>query len=247
MDFGAAVSQRGYDVKTAADRFLVYSSAFRNLKIFATYTGTTTIPAAGVNTVTFTHNLGYYAPCIVIYNGSTTLGQNTSYFMSDSFSDLELNIYTDRVEVKVDDTFDNGNSAAGDTVYFTCYQFIDTFDTYAASSINSGTATGASSDDYGFRISKAGFDVKTCADVDCILSSSFFTNIIHKKGIDTTGTVAHSLGYLPAFLCYLKYDGDSFLSLNNNSFAVDTSNLYFDQLNAGDSNYYVILKTKQTA
>lgn len=244
MDYGSKVSQRGYDVKTAADRFLVYSSAFRSLKIFATYTGTTTIPAAGTNTVTFTHNLGYFAPCIVVYNGSTTLGVGSSYFMSQSLAALDLNIYTDRVEVLVADTFDLGFSNVGDTVYFTCYQFIDTFDSYTASIIASGTTLGASSDDYGFRISKPGFDVKTCADVDCILSSSFFTNIIHKKGTDISGSVAHSLGYLPAYLGFKKYSGDTFLSLNNESLAVSTANIFCD-LAAGDTFYYVIFKSKQ--
>lgn len=245
MDYGAAVSQRGYDVKTAADRFLVYSSAFRTLKIFATYTGTTTIPASGTNTVTFTHNLGYLAPAIVVYNGSTTAGQSSSYFMSDGFSDLEIAIYTDRVEVIVDEFFDEDLSNVGDTVYFTCYQFIDTFDSYTASTINTSTSTGASSDDYGFRISKPGFDVKTCADVDCIISSSFFTNIVHKKGIANAGdTVAHGLGYIPSFLSYIKYDGDSFMTLNNNSYSVDSTNVYFANLNPDDDYYYVIFKTR---
>jgi len=82
-DFGAAVSQKGYDVKTCADRFLVYSSAFSNLKINNVYSVSTTIPTAGnINTITITHNLGYFAPVIVIYNGSTTRGITNSFFMS---------------------------------------------------------------------------------------------------------------------------------------------------------------------
>lgn len=44
-DYGAAVSQKGYDVKTCDDRFLVYSSAFQNLKIYNTQSVNTTVPA----------------------------------------------------------------------------------------------------------------------------------------------------------------------------------------------------------
>lgn len=243
-DYGIRVSQQGFDVKTCADRFLTCSSSFRSLKVFSVATGTTTIPASGTNTVTFTHNLGYFAPCIVVYNGSTTLGLGTSYFMSESQVGLELNIYTDRVEVLVSDTFDDGFSNTGDTVTFTCYQFIDTFDNYTAPTISADTTSGASSEDYGFRISKEGFDVKECADVDCVISSSFFTNMVHRKGTDTTGEVEHGLGYIPSCLAFKKYNGDSFLSLNNESVTVDTGSIYFD-LAAGDVMYYVVFKTRQ--
>lgn len=244
MDYGASVSQKGYDVKTAADRFLVYSSAFRSLKIFGTSTGSTTIPASGsgiTNNVTYTHNLGYFAPCIVVYNGSTTLGVGTSYFNSDSAFQLPLSITENSITVGVDEFFDQGFSNYGDTVYFTFYQFIDTFDSYTASTINTSTTSGAASSDYGFRISKAGFDVKTCADVDCVISSSFFTSIVHKKGTDTTGTVAHSLGYIPAYLGFIKVSGVLYLA--NDLIAADTTNLYCT-LNPGETFYYVILKNR---
>jgi len=244
MDFGAAVSQKGYDVKTCADRFLVYSSAFQTLKIFATATGSTTIPALGsgiTNTVTLTHNLGYRAPCIVVYNGSSTLGVGLSYFMADSAFQLPLSMGLNSVSILVDEFFDQGFSNPGDTVYFTIYQFLDTFDNYTANTINSDITSGATSDDYGFRISKEGFDVKTCADIDCVLSSSFFTSIIHKKGTDISGTVNHGLGYIPAYLGFVEASG--ILYLANDVAAADTNNIYCI-LNPGETFYYVILKQK---
>lgn len=242
--WGSKFAQQGYDVRDAADRFLVYSSAFRTLKIFAVYTGSTTIPGSGENTVTFTHNLGYYAPAIVIYNGSTTLGQNTAYFMADNNAGLDIRIFTDKVEVPVPDTFDDGYSAVGDTVYFTCYQFLDTFDSYTASIIETGTTSGAASDDYGFKIAKDGFPADTCADTDLVISSGFFTSIIHKKGTDTDGTVAHDLGYIPAFLAFKKYAGDSFLTQNDESMAINSSELAAT-LDVDDVLYFVIFKSKQ--
>lgn len=243
-DYGAAVAQKGYDVKTCADRFLVYSSAFQTLKVHSTYAVSTTRPASGVNTITITHNLGYYAPFIVIYNGSTSRGVGTSFFMNDGDYTFTMRQYTDRLEIDVDDFFDLFGSNDGDTVYFTVYLFLDDFSTITDSTRNTGTSSGASSNDYGFRISKPGFDVKTCANIDCILSSSFFNQIVHKKGIDTTGEVAHNLGYIPNILTYIKPSGQSFLTsygfLNG---SVDSINLYPAAF-GGDSAYYIIFKDK---
>ena len=324
MDFGAAVSQRGYDVKTAADRFLVYSSAFRTLKILATYSvtgttprdnnatftanaGTDTLTSAGhglnndelinftssgtlpggigsfddgffyyvvnkttntfqisltpggsviditsagsgthdwwtdVSKVLITHNLGYFSPWIFVYNGTASSG-GTSAFMSDGLFPLNIRVYENTTEIYIDTGFDDLFSP-GTTVYFTCYQFIDTFDTYEADIINTSTSSGAASDDQGFRISKPAFDVLTCSDVDCILSSSFFTSIVQMKGIDTTETVTHDLGYLPSFLAYLKVSGKTYLEQANDRIAITTSALT-SLLDTGDSLYYVIFKNK---
>lgn len=249
MNIGTKVSQKTYDIKECADRFLTYSSAFRTLKIFKVSSASTTIPTTGnVNTITITNNLGYYAPAIVIYNGSTTIGQNNSYFMTDSQSTLNVKIYTDKIEILVDEFFDEGYSNIGDTVYFTVYSFLDTFDEYTSAVINSDTTTAGSSSDYGIRISKEGFDVKTCLPTQLIVSSSYFANIVQKKGIDTTGTVAHVLGYIPSFLGFYKNSGNSFLSLTDSfgytgTFSVSTDEIT-SNLGAGDSFYYVVFKQK---
>lgn len=272
-DYGAAVSQKGYDVKTCDDRFLVYSSAFPVLKIFSSQAVTTTLPrddypiftadastdyitstshgllngdlihvettgtlpgglvdgtdyyvinkttstfqvsltsggsavnitSIGTGThdfyvvsrrITITHDLGYYAPFLIIYNGSTSIGVDKSYFMSDSIFGVmgygRASQYTDKLVIDIDPSWDRyGGTNTGDTLYFTIYIFLDDFTTVDEKNINTGTSSGSSSTDYGIRISKAGFDVLTCDDKDCILSSSFFTNIIHKKGIADTTT-----------------------------------------------------------
>jgi len=245
-DYGAVVSQQGYDVKTCADRYLVYSSAFRSLKIFNVSSVSTTIPASGTNVITITHDLGYLAPCIVIYNGSTTSGVLKSYFMSDSqVSNLDIEISTTTIKINIPTGFDSPANNTGDTVYFTVYSFLETFDTYSASNINTGTTLGAESQDYGFRISKPGYDVKTCTDEQCVLSSSFFTHIVHKKGKNSTdGIVSHTLGYIPLFLGFIKYSGNSFLSYDPRFTWIDSSNVECF-LNAGDEFYYIIFKSKQ--
>ena len=334
-DYGAAVSQKGYDVKTCADRFLVYSSAFPILKIFSVVAITGVVPdgasadftanagtdyltsaahglangdqlnfltsgtipggltileynyphgghlyyvinktantfqvsltlggsavditSAGAGTHTWyrdttkiisTHDLGYLAPVIISYNGSTSIGVANSYFMSDSvYLQLWIRQYDDRTEIYIFNP-DNGTTTPGATVYFTIYQFLDSFDTIAANTINAGTTLGLSSQDYGFRISKPGYDVKTCTDEQCVLSSSFFTNIIHMKGA-VAGTadpivVTHGLGYIPSFLSYLKPTGKTFYTLANEFISVNTNTLD-SYPNEGDVLYYVIFKSK---
>lgn len=83
--------------------------------------------------------------------------------------------------------------------------------------------------DYGIKISKPGFDVKTCADKDLVFSSKFDTFRVHSTGVGSftsdatnvkTATIAHSLGYVPAFMVFSEIHagfgnpstGDFFLS-----------------------------------
>ncbi|MCR4306244.1 MAG: hypothetical protein NUV73_04135 [Candidatus Daviesbacteria bacterium] len=64
--------------------------------------------------------------------------------------------------------------------------------------------------DYGMKVSKPGFDVKTAADKDLVFSSKFDTFKVHSTGIGSftangalqTATIAHTLGYLPAFFVF---------------------------------------------
>jgi len=243
MDFGAAVSQKGYDVKTCADRFLVYSSAFQTLKIFNTYSVSTTRPSSGENVITINHNLGYYAPFFVVYNGSTTRGVGSSFFMNDSSFAINARMKVNTLEIHVDDFFDLLETNDGATVYFTVYIFLDDFRTVTEKNVNTDLTSGASSSDYGFRISKPGFDVKTCADKDCTLSSSFFNQIIHKKGITTSDTIAHNLGYVPNFLKYTRYSGGDYIFFDGLMGSMTTTELNTTVL-PGETAYYIIFKDK---
>jgi hypothetical protein len=322
MDYGAAVSQKGYDVKTCDDRFLVYSSAFPVLKIFSSQAATETIPPGNsgdftvnastnvftstghglvngdrvnfsssgtlpsplidynldaiyyiiekstntfkvstslggsevniTNTgsgthswytdthiLTITHNLGYYAPFFVVYNGRTGTNLLSSYFMTYmAFGNINVKQYANSLDIVVGAGEDGGN--AGETLYFTVYLFLDSFDTVAEKNVNTGTSSGASSSDYGLRISKPGYDVKTCTDEQCALSSSFFTQIIHKKGT-STGDVTHNLGYVPSVLAYKLFTTGKGNHLEYFKTQVSTDTLTLD---SGSTYYYIIFKQK---
>ena len=162
--------------------------------------------------------------------------------MSDSFVDFTNRMYTDRLEIDVDSSFDILGSVAGNTVYFTIYVFLDDFRTVSPSTINSGTTSGSSSSDYGVRVSKTGFDVKTCSDLNCSLSSSFFNQIVHMKGIVAGSTnVTHNLGYPANFLNY-SLIGGSYLQYFGVTGQID--NTIFYPLEAVNNTYYIIFKDK---
>ncbi|MFA5696730.1 MAG: hypothetical protein WC917_04830, partial [Bacilli bacterium] len=249
--YGAAVSQKGYDVKTCDDRFLVYSSAFQSLKIYNVYSVSTTIPTSGTHTITIAHNLGFYAPFVVIYNGSSSIGVNNSYFFCDSLGLSFTEDYHDNTENKLNELrivitpyFDD--MTAGATVYFTVILFLDDFRTFNEKIVNSGTTLGSSSTDYGIRISKDGYDVKTCDDINCVMSSSFFSHIVNKKGIytatsDGVKTISHSLGYFPSTLIFKKRNGNDYI--NYVSTTINTSSVQ-EYMDNGDMLYYIIFKQK---
>jgi hypothetical protein len=67
--------------------------------------------------------------------------------------------------------------------------------------------------DFGIRISQPGKDVLTCTDPETIFSSKFDNLKIHSRGTgtiyDSTGrtiTIAHGLGYVPAFIVHSQGD-----------------------------------------
>lgn len=60
--------------------------------------------------------------------------------------------------------------------------------------------------DYGIKVSQAGFDVKTCDDKDLIMTSKL--NLLKTKATGVTSTtVAHGLAYTPIFFATVKKNG----------------------------------------
>jgi len=191
------------------------------------------------NVITITHNLGRLVPYIVIYNS----GSNNYFFSDSGISQLETRCFTDRIEIGIDGYFDGADGTGGGTVNFTVYIFLDGFDTIAGSSIDTDTpGAGASSADYGIAVSKDGYNVLTCTSEQLAFSSSFFNQIVHMKGIATTLPVAHSLGYAPQHLTYLKPTSESFIKMDP-YFGTTTTNLDVGYtLSDYGVAYYVVFK-----
>lgn len=208
MDYGASVSQKGYDVKTCADRFLVYSSAFQTLKIHSIIKVTGTLP------ITITHNLGYYCPFEVIAHNAPQYAYQSwkriPFSDGQFYNSCTAKGYTDKIII-VDGEFDAEVSNS-----YTVIIYLDSFATVTEKTVNSGTTSGASSSDYGMRVSKPGYDVKTCTDLECAMTSKQgFSEIIQKKGINTarTGqiTVSHNQGVPLKFLTFKKKTTNNYI------------------------------------
>ncbi len=251
MDYGARVAQKGYDTNTCPDDKLVFSSSFQTLKIYSVQTATTTIPGlgGGTNTITMNHNLGYYPPYIVVYNGRTQTGLSQSYFFSDSnLSALVTRMTTSQLQIDIDTYFDfTIGDNTGDTVYFTVYIFLDDFRTVSEKNIITGTVSPGSHGDYGIRVSKEGYDVKTCTDEQLSFSSSFYNQLIHKKGTvsGVAATVSHNLGYIPNFLFYYRPSGQTYITYDPIVGQITSSDL-LSGLSSGYTGYYVIFKNNLT-
>ena len=112
------------------------------------------------------------------------MANSTYYQLGDNIVKQYINSLT----IEVDEYWSDGN--IGDNVYFTVYIFIDDFATVSEQNINTDTSSSASSTDYGIRISKDGYDVKTCDDINCVLSSSQgFSVLVHKKGVQDNSSI----------------------------------------------------------
>ncbi len=241
MGYGIKVSQKGYDVFTAAPQELVVSSDMPSLKVFSVTHVSTTIPASGAadNRIRVTHNLGYFAPCFVIYNGSTTIGTNKSFMFSDNVLPLTVEVYPNYLEIVVDEFFDQGFSNNGDTVYFTVYQFVDDFSAFTSAVASATTQTGGN-DDYGIKISKQGYDVLICTDEQLCMHSKYGCANVHMKGSTTASSITHNLGYVSQALAFIQESGTSYLQYFK-WIGYDANAAHF-YLNPGDIVYYVIFK-----
>jgi hypothetical protein len=94
---------------------------------------------------------------------------------------------------------------------------------------------------YGIKVSRQGFDAKTCADHQLLFSSSFKSPLVVYSGtfdLTTFGTqtlFTHNLGYYPAFYLYSRDASTSVTHLDNSTLAVtgkvfvDSTKIWYNQ------------------
>lgn len=93
--------------------------------------------------------------------------------------------------------------------------------------------------DWGIKVSKPGFDVKTCDDKDLIMSSEFNTFKVKAVG-STSGTYAHGLAYVPAYFSSSQISATQYGIIGQVRFSgipyTDATNF---NANGGTSKYYL--------
>ena len=191
--YGIKVSRKGYDVKTASDKQLAFSSQWPLLPIEAE--GTYNI-ASGTQTYTiYNHNLGY-VPVFMCWE-------------EDASGNLEVMdaSYRNVIADTSDLIYKASYSASAFTLHYKVFRR-PLLTEYDAGSLISTDATEKDSGDYGIIVSLPGKDVSSTDKRDFSVRSDVRQLMIHKTGYTTTpvgdGTVTHSLGYNPMYWMYTE-------------------------------------------
>jgi len=203
-DVGIKLSQLGFDVNTAADQDLIFSSSWPLLKI--AYTGTATFNDASDTTI-FTHDLGY-PPFYIAFR----IDGDNSYLFNDP-------------QFYVNNTvFGNSGSGAGTDItirYYICRNPLN--ENFAADVFRTSGVSQSSFDrDFGIKVAKEGKDVSSTDLRDFTIHSGTRSPMIHtiKYGqLEAVGSnydlvYTNNLGYNPIFFGFHSTDNVKFSGLN---------------------------------
>lgn len=217
-DIGIKLSQLGYDVKDADDKNLIFSSAWKLLKI--RHTGFE-VPTSFTYTL-YTHNLGYTPMVLGFYERDIqetyTPGKSRMTRLWVNDSNIE---------------FRSGATGAN-AAKLRFYMFdLDLEEAYDAPSIELTEASKESElveTDFGVKLTLPGFDVKTETDWrNFVIHSRTRSPMVHRvvPGSKAVGgtlfSVEHNLGYAPTFFVFAKLAGDThyqFLQSAEDTYAI---------------------------
>lgn len=206
-NFGAKVSQTGFDVNTAADKDLLFSSSWPSLKIEKT--GTAFISDTTVDVDIYTHNLGY-PPLFIIFNYTS----DKTFMIGPRQRQTEPRWYVTKNKLGM---VGQGSLSLDpfNIRWYICRLPLD--QPFQAPNIKlSSTASGQSSKDLGIKISKEGKDISSTDLRDFTLHSGTRSPMIHNV---TTGLLAlgsdgfyhltwtNDLGYNPLYFSFTRVEG----------------------------------------
>lgn len=219
---GLKVSQKGYDVNTAADYQLLFSSAWPLLKIESQ--GTVVLTDIANDQVLYNHNLGYPPLFWVFEQYSNTSGMTGNNPQSLPMHPSQFMV--DSTELKYQGF--GGSSLGSRTVRYFIFRLpLDV--SYTAPILNESPGTKTIIDDYGIKVAKDGKDVSSTDMRDFVIHSSTKSPMVHKvlpQAIDTflnpdpyygvPGYIKdypYGLSYKPMYNLYVK--GYSFVNPNH--------------------------------
>lgn len=177
-NYGMKASKAGQDVKTAASKDLRFNSEKGALKIFKSGDANFTTDGSGNGSVTIAHNMGY-PPGFFAYRKATA--KNTSMSGTTEYSNAYFPVGAPNFYVK-DDLLHHAIHAYADAtnlyilcsggkastaMYFRYYILVEQSATF--SSADSITT----SNDYGFKVSKPGFDIASAKEYQLAFSSKY--------------------------------------------------------------------------
>lgn len=253
-DFAIKVAPPGYDIGTAADYQLTFTSEWPTLKIL--HTATFSITAGQVTTqVIYTHGLSYTPLVMVIADHSYAAG--SAFPSSGQGIMVDPFLYINGTALKYyADGFTPTSAFSGR--YFIFAQSVS--DTVAATNFLTTAATAVSANNnFKVVVAKAGKDIDSTDPRDFTIHTDYKSPNVHMAGQATipddgggtgTATITHSLGYSPIYLTMLKntgsYEaGDYWLpfSSSTNGAVVSSNNSQLSIFDvAGNIYYYLIMK-----
>lgn len=231
QDLGLRISKPGDDVKTVADKELVYSTKYSMLKIFLQNTLSITTNGSGNGSGSVAHGLTF-APAHLVFRKCTA---QWNFFAATTYSNSYVPVgqpnpwggYDDALEIPkgnfsawTDATNLNVQISGADastTYEFKYYILLDLTGNFT------GSNPAITDQDWGLRISKPGIDVKTAKEFELAYSSKYkalqYFDVSQKKQAITLPAIAasrmdtyvmegtyidfnHGFGYPPLYMVY---------------------------------------------
>lgn len=216
------VSRAGYDVNTCADNELLYSSSFPTLSIIQT---------GVINSgATINHSWGYFPAYTTVDFSSIGFDNGTE----SAFADQHGNLSISSTQIK--------NLSGEAKRYYLFNREIRT--NYTAQNIKTtATTEGTKPQDYGFKVSKDGENVRTGGLEELVSFSGLNVSgnsvrqiIIHQSGYSdnlssgSSTNFSHNLGYVPMFMAWYRQNGVTFYELAQNVITSGFTGLDFEVL-----------------
>lgn len=224
-DWGLRISQTGVDAKTAAGTQLQFSSKYSTLKILNEGTTSLTTDGSGNGTASVAHNLGYAPAHYVWLLGTANFPFLDSGTYGTAYAPITqsgglwlanqgaISAYTNSGSLIIT----AGSAAATTTYNFKYYYLVDLGQAY------SGTAGITLVDDYGLKVSKDTYDVKSSPEYNMVYSQKYkslqYYDVLYgtasislplayadplQQTVETGSyiDILHGLGYPPFFLAW---------------------------------------------
>lgn len=201
MDYGIKVSEDGFDVNTADDKNLSLKTGFTLLKVYDQNNINVSNSDFG-NTVS--HALGYI-PQYLVFVGDPAYFSGSVSLAKGFFGALEL---PEAIAKMNTTTLSIYKTNANQTAFY--YIFYEPVDTGTAPSI-------VSTNNYGIKVSKDGFDVKTANILQQTFNSEKNSLKILSEDVSTSTAsgyrevnIAHGLTFIPGFLVFYEVDNSGY-------------------------------------
>lgn len=244
------LAQPGYDVKTAGDENLIYSSKWPLLEIYMQDTATFDVTKSSIlarHDLQFPPVFWYFAntPETAWENfGAITQARRAEFF--GPIGDGSLGMDASKL-FYTPNSFPLTSGTA--RLYFYIFA-LDLSKQYNAPIIKVGAVSGGNNNNFAFKIAKNGKDVSSNDLSDFILHSRARSPLIHSvnpsPGVVKSFVINHNLGYVPMFFPYQKNANGSYTLLPTgqggaDSLLSDINNIIFTSA-AGKELTIVVLK-----